>query len=80
MAWVDTTPAGGQQVTVRATAALNAAAYLGGIWGLAARLGRLVPRRVADAAYDVVARHRHRLSPSSACYLPSPSERARFLE
>ena len=80
MVWVE--PAAGrsrEQVFVRSTAALRAARYLGGIWRLAA-LGWLVPPLVRDAVYNVIARHRHRLSGAEQCYLPTPDVRARFID
>jgi predicted DCC family thiol-disulfide oxidoreductase YuxK len=43
-------------------------------------VGRVLPRRLRDAAYGVVARHRYRIfGKREACRLPSPAERARFL-
>jgi predicted DCC family thiol-disulfide oxidoreductase YuxK len=77
--WVE--PSEGPQperLLTRSDAALRVAAYLGGIWRLAT-VARVVPRRLRDAAYDLVARHRHHLA-APACVVPSPAERARFLE
>lgn len=45
-----------------------------------ARLARLIPRALRDAVYDLVARNRHRVARTEACLLPSPDERARFLD
>lgn len=77
--WVE--PAGaGERVLVRSDAALRIAGYLGGWWRLA-RVGSAVPRVVRDAAYDTVARHRHRLLGSGpSCLIPSPDDRDRFLD
>lgn len=80
MAWVETLPGGSERVLVRSAAALRAARYLGGIWRIASGIGWLVPARAADRVYDAFARHRHRLAPSDACYVPSPAERDRFLD
>ena len=66
---------------IRSDAALTAATYLGGGWRWMARVGRLVPRRLRDAVYDLVARNRHRLARrSERCLLPTPDQRRRFLD
>jgi hypothetical protein len=66
---------------VRSDAVIAVAAYLGGVWRGLAALGSLVPRVVRDWAYDVVARNRHRVpGRSGSCLLPTPAERARFLD
>jgi predicted DCC family thiol-disulfide oxidoreductase YuxK len=78
MIWVEQGPSG-ERVLSRSAAALRVASYIGGPWRLAA-LGAIVPRFVRDAAYDLIARHRHRIVASpDACYLPPPAVRARFL-
>jgi len=68
--------AGGERVAVRSEAALGALGRLGGAWALAAALLRLVPRRLADAAYRSVAQRRHRLA--GACEAVRPTDE-RFL-
>jgi predicted DCC family thiol-disulfide oxidoreductase YuxK len=69
-----------ERVLLRSDAAIEAALYLGGAWRIAA-VGRLLPRRVRDALYDLVARHRHRLLRApDQCYVPPPEVRARFLD
>lgn len=77
--WVEPAAAGApERVLARSAAALRIASYLGGVWTLA--LGAwLVPRPLRDAVYDLVARHRHRLS-GAACFVPTPEVRARFLD
>jgi predicted DCC family thiol-disulfide oxidoreductase YuxK len=66
---------------VRSAAALRVMHYLGGAWGALATVARLVPRSVRDWGYDLVARHRHRLSADgAACVIPTAEERARFLD
>ena len=79
--WVEPDgPAGPGVVLTRTDAALRIARYLGGWWHLA-RVGWLVPRPLRDAAYDLVARHRHRLlAGGPACLVPGPEVRARFLD
>jgi predicted DCC family thiol-disulfide oxidoreductase YuxK len=72
---------GGEPVLhARASAALVTAAALGWPWSMAA-VFRVFPRRWLDAAYNLVARHRHRiLGPSDACLIPRPEDRGRFLD
>jgi predicted DCC family thiol-disulfide oxidoreductase YuxK len=80
MIWVEQSPGGAERALVRSTAALRVARYLGGPWRLLA-LGHLLPRRLRDAVYDLVARHRHRLvGGGSQCFLPPAEVRARFLD
>lgn len=64
----------------RASAALVVAKALNPPWSLAAVL-RVLPRPWLDAAYAVVARHRHRiLGRAEACIVPRPEDRDRFLD
>jgi predicted DCC family thiol-disulfide oxidoreductase YuxK len=81
MIWVEAAGAAAQErVFVRSAAALRVARYLGGMWTFALAAW-LVPRTLRDAAYDVLARHRHRLpGAADACFVPAPEERARFLD
>ena len=79
MVWVERAGEQGERVHVRSAAVLRAAQYLGGVWRLAAA-GWLLPRALRDAAYDFVARHRHRMFGTVQCYLPPPDVRARFLD
>ena len=71
----------GERVLVRSEAALAVADYLGGPWKALAALGRLVSRRLRDAAYDVIARNRYRIAGRvESCPVPSPDQRGRFVE
>ena len=81
MVWVELDAAGDPaRVLTRSDAGLRIARYLGGWWRLAGA-GYVVPRRLRDAAYDLVARHRHRLRAGGpACLVPRPEDRARFLD
>lgn len=66
--------------SIRSTAALEVARYLGGVWTMALA-GYLVPRAWRDAFYDWVARRRYGwFGRLDACPLPSPEHRARFLD
>ncbi len=70
---------GSELVLTRSAAALQVAAYLGGIWR-AARVARLMPRSLRDAVYEFVAKHRLALTPGARqCLVPTPDERFRFL-
>lgn len=80
MIWVEAPGGAGERVLIRSDAALRIGRYLGGPWRAAA-IGRLVPRPLRDAAYDFVARHRHRIVAEPAhCYVPPPDVRRRFIE
>jgi predicted DCC family thiol-disulfide oxidoreductase YuxK len=80
LVWVDAPGEDGtERVHVRSAAVLRAAAYLGGGWSLLT-LGWIVPERLRDAAYDLVARHRHRLFATTVCDPIPASVRSRFLE
>jgi predicted DCC family thiol-disulfide oxidoreductase YuxK len=68
------------RVLVRADAVLEVLQYLGGAWRVLGVLGRIVPRAVRDAAYDLVARHRRRLASNDVCMVLTPEQRARFPE
>ena len=80
MAWVEPAGEDGERVFVRSAAAIRAARYLGGPWHIAT-LALAMPRSGRDAAYNLVARHRHYLfGGSETCYAPPASARARFLD
>lgn len=70
----------GDRIAARSTAALRVARRLGLPWSLAVPL-LLLPRPLRDAAYDFVARNRYRwFGKKETCRLPTPEERARFLD
>lgn len=79
--WVEPPVGGGpERVLVRSAAALRVAAYLGG-WWRTLRCAQLAPRALCDAAYGLLAQHRHRLfGTSDRCFVPPPEARARFLD
>jgi predicted DCC family thiol-disulfide oxidoreductase YuxK len=69
-----------QPILVRSDAALAVASTLGFPWSLLT-IFRIIPRRLRDAAYDLIARNRLRfLGRRESCYIPTPAERARFHE
>ena len=65
----------------RSEAAAFIASQLGVGWSLAGVLLRIVPRRLRDAGYDVVASYRHQLgSSATVCLVPTAEQRQRFLD
>lgn len=67
-------------VSERSDAALGAIAELGGPWRLA-RAFRILPRFFRDWIYDLVAARRYRLfGKRESCRMPTPEERALFLD
>ena len=71
---------GGEKVYVRSGGALRVARYLGGPWHLARALA-VVPRFLRDWAYDGFARIRYRVfGRYESCPIPSPEQRARFID
>ena len=78
--WYRPGPDGGE-LLARSDAVLAAGTYLGGGWAVLAAVGRLVPRILRDALYDLVARYRLRFpGMRRTCRLPTPEESRRFLE
>lgn len=70
----------GDHTLERSDAALGIARYLGGIWLLTVPL-RYVPRSVRDTVYDWVAANRYAwFGQLDACPIPTPEQRARFLD
>jgi predicted DCC family thiol-disulfide oxidoreductase YuxK len=80
MIWVEHPGGTEERVLIRSAAGLRIARYMGGVWRMALIAG-IIPRPIRDAAYNIIARHRHRLIAGAyQCYVPSPSERQRFLD
>jgi predicted DCC family thiol-disulfide oxidoreductase YuxK len=72
--------ASSDRLLTRSSAALRVARYLGGLWRLTL-VTRLIPSGIRDALYDLVARHRHQLTRGgSYCLVPTPEQRARFIQ
>jgi len=68
------------RVLTRSTAVRHLFQRLGGVWRVVAIAAQLVPTRLQDAAYDLVARIRHRLfaRPKQACPILPAHLRDRF--
>lgn len=79
MIWVEQDSGGVERVTVRSSAALRIASYLGGIWRVAL-IGYVLPAPVRDGLYNFIARHRHQIMGSrDACVVVAPEQRSRFI-
>jgi predicted DCC family thiol-disulfide oxidoreductase YuxK len=77
---VERDSSGTEHVHVRSDGALRVARYLGGAWHLA-RAAAIVPRFIRDWTYDGFARIRYRVfGRYDACPIPSPEQRARFID
>ncbi|HRP07146.1 MAG TPA: DCC1-like thiol-disulfide oxidoreductase family protein [Gemmatimonadales bacterium] len=77
--WVQKRDDGIEEVHSRSDAVLRVAGYLGGGWSLFG-VARIIPAPIRDAAYRLIARHRHRLSRNGAtCVIPDPGQMERFL-
>jgi predicted DCC family thiol-disulfide oxidoreductase YuxK len=71
----------GQVLLQRSAAILFLMSWFGGIWSVLAQMVRLLPLRVRDWAYNVIARHRYRIfGRYESCPLPSAADRERFLD
>ena len=70
----------GAECLSKSDAALRVARHLSGWWPMLAVFS-VLPRRVRDWAYGVVARHRFRwFGVRSSCMIPTADIRSRFLE
>jgi predicted DCC family thiol-disulfide oxidoreductase YuxK len=68
-----------QRLFARSDAALVLLEALGGIWAVAAFIGRLVPRRLRDSIYTFVAQRRHQWFRNDACTLVPVEVTSRLL-
>ncbi len=70
-----------EHLLARSDAALYVLRELGGGWSVVAMFGRLLPKFLRDAAYNLVARNRYRVfGKFDACPLPDPKDRHKFLD
>ena len=71
---------GSERLLAKSRAILHILGEIGGVWQLAGTR-RILPARVLDGAYDVVARHRYRIFGKHAtCMAPAPEWRGKFLD
>lgn len=64
---------------LKSEGSLRMAAGLGFPWKLTGVL-RVIPRRIRDPLYELVARNRYRIAGRrNTCFVPTPEHRARFL-
>jgi predicted DCC family thiol-disulfide oxidoreductase YuxK len=68
------------RVLLRSDAALEVAVSVGGPIAILARLARLAPKAIRDSAYNLIARHRHRIAGAQSCLVPTADQRSRFLD
>jgi predicted DCC family thiol-disulfide oxidoreductase YuxK len=68
------------RILTRSAAVLALLDGMGGLWRVAGRLAHVVPRPLADSAYDGIARIRERLAPkpTGACPVVPEPARSRF--
>ncbi len=69
-----------KKIFVRSNAIIHILTALGGVWRLLGILLRLIPRPIRDAAYNTIARVRHRIfqTPENVCPILPPDLRQRF--
>jgi len=71
----------GQALLQRSAAILFLMDRFGGIWSVLAQIIGLLPLRMRDWAYNIIARHRYRIfGRYESCPLPSAADRERFLD
>ncbi len=71
----------GDRITRRSTAIVRLLSHLGGVWAVLAWLLWLIPWPLRDVGYRAVSKLRYRLfGKKETCRLPTPDERARFLD
>lgn len=69
------------RVTRRSSAIVRVLIQLGGFWRLLGSLLWVIPRPMRDLGYRVVAKNRYRFfGKKETCRMPTPDERARFLD
>lgn len=71
----------GNQWQIRSSAIVRIFWKLGGIWSVLGTLLWIIPKPIRDLAYRVIATNRYRLfGKHETCRMPTPGERARFLD
>ncbi|SDQ76310.1 Predicted thiol-disulfide oxidoreductase YuxK, DCC family [Chryseobacterium soldanellicola] len=67
-----------QYYLIKSKSILKIADLLGGIYKFSA-IGKIFPASLSDKIYDVISRNRMKLA-NQKCYLPTPHQRAKFIE
>lgn len=71
----------GETILRKSDGILHAISVLGPGWHLIARVATMIPRPLRDLVYDFIARTRYSIfGKRDVCRLPTPGERARFLD
>jgi predicted DCC family thiol-disulfide oxidoreductase YuxK len=71
----------GDRWQIRSSAIVRIFWRLGGAWSVLGTLLWLIPKPIRDLGYKIVARSRYRwFGQKETCRLPTPAERARFLD
>jgi predicted DCC family thiol-disulfide oxidoreductase YuxK len=69
-----------EKLLAKSDAFLLFAKVLGGVWSVGG-LGKVIPRRIRNWLYDLVAANRYRVfGKSESCMLPDPAYKHKFLE
>lgn len=69
-----------QRLLARSDAILHVLGQLGGIWGVL-RIGRVLPKSLRDALYNLVARNRYRVfGKYDVCLMPEERYKRKFLD
>lgn len=69
-----------QQLLARSEAIVHVFGRLGGVWGLLT-VGKVLPKALRDALYNVVARNRYRIfGKYDVCLMPEEKYRKKFLD
>ncbi len=77
--WIGVGPKGHPTVLIKSDAVLAVLRHVAGVWSLPGRLGRVIPRRLRDMVYDMIAQRRYRLT-TQRCLLPENLNSSRFLD
>jgi predicted DCC family thiol-disulfide oxidoreductase YuxK len=71
----------GGRLLLKSTAALRMLQLVGGFWGVLGTLGMIWPRFIRDGVYDFIAKRRIAwFGEAKFCQLPTPAQRARFID
>lgn len=67
------------KIISRSKAVIKILSEIGGLWKIAV-VGNILPEKLRDSAYDMVAQNRYKIfGRKETCRLPTPEERSRFV-